>query len=65
MCSPLPVTRTQIYDEIVKGGGSEKTAVCFSSMVVQRFTLDQLTSDTYISGPEGQQALAAIRSGCA
>lgn len=60
----LPVSRTQVYDEVVKSGGSNKSAACFSSRIVERFTLDQLTDDSYISGSEGQQAIDAIRSEC-
>lgn len=60
----LPVTRTQVYNEVVKSGGNPKAASCFSTKVVETFTVAQLTDQAYISSAEGQRALTAIRTGC-
>jgi hypothetical protein len=60
----VPVTRTQVFDEVRKANGSDAVATCFSNAIVKRFTPAQLTSETYLGTPAAQQVIATLRLGC-
>lgn len=60
----LPVSRTQVYDEVLKSGGTAAQGTCFGTRLVQDFTVGQLTDENYLTSPEGQQRIATIRNNC-
>lgn len=61
----LPVLRTQLYGQVIDGGGTDEQARCFAHGIIERFTFAQISDDAYLGSPEGQQALAEVQGGCA
>ena len=60
----MPVARTQTYVQLVDAGASAPVAHCLAEKLVEKFTIDQLKSDTYLDSPEAQGALAGLRQAC-
>ncbi|CAN5627832.1 hypothetical protein BH10ACT1_BH10ACT1_19670 [soil metagenome] len=61
----VPATRTQIYDQVMKGGGATSDqAGCYANAIVGRFTLEQIGSATYVQSDEGKAVLAELQQSC-
>jgi len=60
----VPVTRTQVYDQVVQSGASEKQATCYANAIVGSFSLAQLTDPTFVQSAEGQAKIKQLQGGC-
>lgn len=60
----LPVARTQLFGQVIDGGGDEEQALCFAQGIVDRFTFAQFTDQAFASGAEGQAIVAEVQAAC-
>lgn len=60
----LPVTRTQVFVAIAKGGTTEEVASCVAGRIVERFTVGQLIDDAYLGSAPAQAVIQQVKGGC-
>lgn len=60
----LPVSRTQLYDQLIKQGANPKQATCYSDAVVATYTAAQLNDPKFGTSPDVQRKLAELGAAC-
>ncbi|HEX2578117.1 MAG TPA: hypothetical protein VHK88_17345, partial [Aquihabitans sp.] len=60
----LPVTRTQLYNQVLASGGTDAQGRCFGQTLIDRFSFEQFTDEAFLSGPEGQGLIGEVQRSC-